>query len=118
MDPGQLRDLHRAARRRGRAQRPGHGAVAPDTFGLSEIDEDAYPPVHHAAHRHRDARRAPARREHTAAFAVVVLVIAIWTTAAYSFVRFIGGGLAPYAAGRMVAAGVPAENLWAELAKD
>ena len=82
-----------------------------------------------------------------AAFAVVVLVIAIWTTdravlipaviisgifigvnntittqavmtvspvekpvasAAYSFVRFIGGGLAPYAAGRMVlAAGHP-----------
>ena len=81
-----------------------------------------------------------------AAFAVVVLVIAIWTTdravlipaviisgifigvnntvttqavmtvspvekpvasAAYSFVRFIGGGLAPYAAGRMVlAAGI------------
>src|SRR5260370_10953193 len=80
------------------------------------------------------------------AFAVVVLVIAIWTTdravlipavivsgifiginntvttqavmtlspvekpvasAAYSFVRFIGGGLAPYAAGRMVlAAGI------------
>jgi len=78
-----------------------------------------------------------------AAFAVVVLVIAIWTTdravlipaviasgifigvnntvttqavmtvspvekpvasAAYSFVRFIGGGLAPYAAGRMVLA--------------
>jgi MFS transporter, ACDE family, multidrug resistance protein len=78
-----------------------------------------------------------------AAFAVVVLVIAIWTTdravlipaviisgifigvnntittqavmtvspvekpvasAAYSFVRFIGGGLAPYAAGRMVVA--------------
>jgi MFS family permease len=78
-----------------------------------------------------------------AAFAVVVLVIAIWTTdravlipaviisgifigvnntittqavmtvspvekpvasAAYSFVRFIGGGLAPYAAGRMVMA--------------
>jgi ACDE family multidrug resistance protein len=78
-----------------------------------------------------------------AAFAVVVLVIAIWTTdravlipavivsgifiginntittqavmtvspvekpvasAAYSFVRFIGGGLAPYAAGRMVIA--------------
>ena len=78
-----------------------------------------------------------------AAFAVVVLVIAIWTTdravlipaviisgifigvnntvttqavmtvspvekpvasAAYSFVRFIGGGLAPYAAGRMVQA--------------
>ena len=81
-----------------------------------------------------------------AAFAVAVLVIAIWTTdravlipaviisgifigvnntittqavmtvspvekpvasAAYSFVRFIGGGLAPYAAGRMVlAAGI------------
>jgi len=81
-----------------------------------------------------------------AAFAIVVLVIAIWTTdravliaaviisgifigvnntittqavmtvspvekpvasAAYSFVRFIGGGLAPYAAGRMVlAAGI------------
>src|SRR5437870_5244337 len=79
-----------------------------------------------------------------AAFAVVVLVIAIWTTdravlipaviisgifigvnntittqavmtvspvekpvasAAYSFVRFIGGGLAPYAAGRLVLAG-------------
>jgi ACDE family multidrug resistance protein len=78
-----------------------------------------------------------------AAFAVVILVIAIWTTdravlipaviisgifigvnntittqavmtvspvekpvasAAYSFVRFIGGGLAPYAAGRMVIA--------------
>lgn len=78
-----------------------------------------------------------------AAFAVVVLVIAIWTTnrsvlipavilsgifigvnntittqavmtvapverpvasAAYSFVRFIGGGLAPYAAGRLVVA--------------
>lgn len=78
-----------------------------------------------------------------AAFAIVVLVIAIWTTdraalipaviasgifigvnntvttqavmtvapverpvasAAYSFVRFIGGGLAPYAAGRLVAA--------------
>ena len=78
-----------------------------------------------------------------AAFAVVVLVIAVWTTdravlipaviisgifigvnntittqavmtvspvekpvasAAYSFVRFIGGGLAPYAAGRMVLA--------------
>jgi ACDE family multidrug resistance protein len=78
-----------------------------------------------------------------AAFAVIVLVIAIWTTdravlipaviasgifigvnntittqavmtvspvekpvasAAYSFVRFIGGGLAPYAAGRMVIA--------------
>ena len=78
-----------------------------------------------------------------AAFAVVVLVIAIWTTdhavlipavivsgifigvnntvttqavmtvspverpvasAAYSFVRFIGGGLAPYAAGRLVMA--------------
>ncbi|HEX9355038.1 MAG TPA: MFS transporter [Streptosporangiaceae bacterium] len=78
-----------------------------------------------------------------AAFAVVVLVIAIWTTdvavlipavivsgifiginntvttqavmtvspverpvasAAYSFVRFIGGGLAPYAAGRLVIA--------------
>ena len=78
-----------------------------------------------------------------AAFAIVVLVIAIWTTdravlipaviisgifigvnntvttqavmtvspvekpvasAAYSFVRFIGGGLAPYAAGRMVLA--------------
>ncbi len=78
-----------------------------------------------------------------AAFAVIVLVIAIWTTdravlipaviasgifigvnntittqavmtvspvekpvasAAYSFVRFIGGGLAPYAAGRMVLA--------------
>ncbi len=81
-----------------------------------------------------------------AAFAIVILVIAIWTTdravlipaviisgifigvnntvttqavmtvspvekpvasAAYSFVRFIGGGLAPYAAGRMVlAAGI------------
>jgi len=78
-----------------------------------------------------------------AAFAIVVLVIAIWTTdravlipaviisgifigvnntvttqavmtvspvekpvasAAYSFIRFIGGGLAPYAAGRMVVA--------------
>ena len=78
-----------------------------------------------------------------AAFAVVVLVIAVWTTdnsvlipaviasgifiginntittqavmtvspverpvasAAYSFVRFIGGGLAPYAAGRLVVA--------------
>jgi MFS transporter, ACDE family, multidrug resistance protein len=55
-----------------------------------------------------------------AAFSVVVLVIAIWTTdnavmtvspverpvasAAYSFVRFIGGGLAPYVAGRLVIA--------------
>ena len=131
-----------------------HGARVRAVPDGPEPDQ-ARPGVHRLGHPGRDLRRvrravaagalgiARTMYVNLAAFAVVVLVIAIWTTdnavlipavimsgifiginntvttqavmtvspverpvasAAYSFVRFIGGGLAPYVAGRLVIA--------------